>query len=186
MDDSEIIDLYWSRNEQALEETDRKYGGYCWTIAHNVLRNREDTEECVSDAYMKAWNAMPPHRPRILSAFLGKITRNLSLDRYKASRTGKRGGGRVVVALEELEDCLPGGSSVEQALSDAELARTIDRFLRGLPEKEYCVFLRRYWYMDSLLEIARRYHMAEGTVKSMLHRTRQKLRVYLEQEGVSL
>lgn len=186
MEDSTIIDLYWARQEQALEETDRKYGSYCWTIAHNVLRNRQDTEECVNDTWLKAWNAMPPQRPAILSSFLGTITRNLSLDRYKASRTGKRGGGRVLVALEELEECIPGRGDVEQALADAELARTIDRFLRKLPEKDCCIFLRRYWYVDSMQEIARRYHMAEGTVKSSLHRTRKKLREYLEREGVCL
>lgn len=186
MEDSGIIDLYWARQERALEETDRKYGSYCWTIAHNILRSREDTEECVNDTWLKAWNAMPPQRPRILSSFLGKITRNLSLDRYKASRTGKRGGGRVTVALEELEQCLPSSANVEQALADAELARVIDRFLRGLPEKECCIFMRRYWYVDSMQEIARRYHLSEGTVKSSLHRTRNKLRAYLEQEGVYL
>ena len=107
MEDSAIIDLYWARQERALEETDRKYGSYCWTIAHNILKNRQDTEECVNDTWLKAWNAMPPHRPAILSSFLGTITRNLSLDRYQAGRTGKRGGGRVTVALDELEDCIP-------------------------------------------------------------------------------
>ena len=186
MDDSTIIDLYWARQEQALEETDRKYGNYCWTIAHNILRNRQDTEECVNDTYLKTWNAIPPHRPAIFSSFLGKITRNLSIDRYKAGRTGKRGGGRVLVALEELEECLPASGSVEQALADAELARLIDRFLRRLPEKECCIFLRRYWYVDTIQEVARRYHLSEGTVKSSLHRTRKKLREYLEQEGVAL
>lgn len=184
MEDAGIIALYWAREERALVETERKYGRYCWTISYNILHNREDTEECLNDTYMKAWNAMPPQRPSILSAFLGKITRNLSLDRYKAGRTDKRGGGQMVVALEELEDCLPGSGSVEQSLADAELARSIDRFLRTLPEKECCVFLRRYWYVDSMLEIAHRYHMAEGTVKSMLFRTRRKLKAYLEEEGV--
>ena len=186
MDDTGIIDLYWARQERALDETERKYGGYCWTIAHNILRSREDTEECVNDTWLRAWNAMPPQRPAILSSFLGTITRNLSLDRYKAGRAGKRGGGRVVVALDELEACIPGKGDVEQILADAELARTIDRFLRKLPEKECCIFLRRYWYVDTTQEIARRYHMAEGTVKSTLHRTRKKLREYLEQEGVYL
>ena len=184
MEDSGIIALYWAREERALVETERKYGRYCWTISYNILHNREDTEECLNDTYMKAWNAMPPQRPSILSAFLGKIARNVSLDRYKAGRTDKRGGGQMVVALEELEDCLPGSGSVEQSLADAELARSIDRFLRTLPEKECCVFLRRYWYVDSMLEIANRYHMAEGTVKSMLFRTRRKLKAYLEEEGV--
>lgn len=186
MEDAGIIDLYWAREERALIETERKYGRYCWTISYHILHNREDTEECLNDTYMKAWNVMPPQRPSILSAFLGKITRNLALDRYKAARTDKRGGGQTLVPLEELEDCLPANGSVEQSLADAELARSIDRFLRTLPEKECCVFLRRYWYVDSMLEIAHRYHMAEGTVKSMLFRTRRKLKNYLEQEGVSI
>lgn len=186
MEDREIIDLYWAREEQALVETARKYGSYCWTIAHNILKNREDTEECVNDTYMKAWNAMPPQRPGILSSFLGRITRNLSLDRYKADRAGKRGGGQLPLALEELQSCLPADTGVERILEEAELARTVDRFLRGLPEKERCIFLRRYWYVDSMLDIAHRYHMAEGSVKSSLHRTREKLRAYLEQEGVTI
>lgn len=186
MEDQQIIALFWARQEQALEETDRKYGGYCWTVAHNILRSREDTEECVNDTWLRAWNAMPPQRPAILSSFLASITRNLSLDRYKARQTAKRGGGRVLLALEELEECLPGHNDVEQALADAELARTVDRFLRKLPEKDCCIFMRRYWYLDSMQEIARRCHLAEGTVKSSLHRTRNKLRMYLEEEGVYL
>jgi len=184
LEDHAIIALFWARQERALEETDRKYGRYCWTIAYNILRSREDSEECVNDTWLRAWNAIPPQRPAILSAFLGRITRNLSLDRYKAGRTGKRGGGQLLVALEELETCLSAGDTVEQLVEEAELSRSIDRFLRTLPEKERCVFLRRYWYVDTTLEIARRYKMSEGTVKSMLHRTRQKLRTYLEQEGV--
>ncbi len=186
MEDSQIIALYFAREERALEETDKKYGPYCWAIAYHILRSREDTEECVNDTWLRAWNAMPPQRPAILSSFLGKITRNLSLDRHKAGKTGKRGGGRVVMALEELEECIPGAASAEQALQDAELARMIDRFLRKLPEKDCCIFIRRYWYVDSLGEIARRYHMAEGTVKSSLHRTRAKLKDYLELEGVQV
>ena len=99
MEDREIVDLYWAREEQALEETQSKYGAYCWRIAHNILRSREDSEECVNDTWLRAWNAMPPQRPAILSSFLGCITRNLSLDRYKAGRTGKRGGGQLPLAL---------------------------------------------------------------------------------------
>ncbi len=186
MEDRSIIDLYWARDEQALEESQRKYGGYCWAIAQNILRSREDTEECVNDTWLRAWNAMPPQRPTILSAFLGRITRNLSLDRYKARNRAKRGGGQLNLALEELGACLSDRDNVEQQLLEAELARIIDRFLRQLPEKDRCIFLRRYWYVDSTREIALRYHMAEGTVKSTLHRVRSKLKTYLEQEGVCL
>ena len=186
MEDREIIALYWARKEQALEETDAKYGSYCRTVAWNILRSREDSEECVNDTWLRAWNAIPPQKPGILSSFLARITRNLSLDRYKAARTDKRGGGRVTVALEELEHCLPGQFSVEQAMEDAELAQLLDRFLRSLPERDRCIFLRRYWYLDPLADIACRYRMAEGTVKSALHRTRKKLRAQLEREGVYL
>lgn len=186
VNDSAIIDLYWARKEQALEETDLKYGGFCRTIAYNILHSREDSEECVNDTWMRAWNTMPPQRPSVLQSFLGKITRNLSLDRYKASRADKRGGGQMPLALEELGDCIPASNSVEEALELEELTRLVDRFLRDLPEKECCIFLRRYWYVDSTKEIAKRYEMAEGSVKSTLYRVRQKLRACLEKEGVVL
>lgn len=129
---------------------------------------------------------MPPQRPSILGAFLGKITRNLSLDRFKITRAEKRGGGQMVLALDELGDCVPDGESLERRMEAAELARCLDRFLRNLPERDCCVFLRRYWYVDSIQEIAHRYQMAEGSVKSTLFRVRQKLRAYLEKEGVAV
>ena len=186
MEDSAIIDLYWAREEQALTETNSKYGGMCRTIAFNILHDWEDTEECVNDTWLRAWNAMPPQRPGVLSAFLSRITRNLSLDRYKAARAVKRGGGQMALALEELGDCVPAAGSVEETIELRELSKLLDGFLRELPEKEACVFLRRYWYVDSTREIAQRYEMAEGSVKSMLHRLRRKLRERLEKEGVAL
>ena len=186
MEDNQILDLYWERNPEAISQTDQKYGAYCRQISFQILRSREDSEECVNDTWLRAWNAMPPQRPAILPSFLGRITRNLSLDRYKAGHTGKRGGGQLLVALEELGTCIPAAESVEKALEDAELSRLIDRFLRTLPEKDQCIFLRRYWYVDTTLEIAHRYKMAEGTVKSSLHRSRQRLKAYLEQEGVAV
>ena len=159
MEDSAIIDLYWAREERALSETDTKYGGYCRSIAHNILRNREDTEECVSDTWLHAWNAMPPQPPSILSSFLGKITRKLS-------------------------ECVPAPGRVEHALEERELTETIDRFLRTLPERECSMFLRRYWYVDSVQSIAARYATKENTAKSILFRTREKLRRYLAGEGI--
>lgn len=186
VEDTAIIDLYWAREEQALTETELKYGAMCRTIAFNILRDREDTEECVNDTWFRAWTTMPPQRPSILSAFLSRITRNLSLDRYKAARTVKRGSGQLPLALEELGDCVPAQSSVEDEIQLKELTQLLDLFLRNLPEKECCIFLRRYWYIDSIGAIAQRYEMAEGTVKSSLHRTRRKLREYLEHEGVIL
>ena len=165
MEDSAIIDLYWAREERALSETDAKYGGYCRSIAHNILKNREDSEECVSDTWLHAWNAMPPQRPSILSSFLGRITRNLSFDRCRRQNAEKRGGGLLPLALDEL-------------------AEAIDRFLRTLPERECSIFLRRYWYVDSVQDIAARYALRENTAKSILFRTREKLRRYLAGEGI--
>lgn len=186
MDDQKIIDLYWAREERALTETDTKYGNLCRSIAYQILHDRWDSEECVNDTWLRAWHAMPPQRPTALSAFLSRITRNLSLDRYKAARAEKRGGGQMPVALEELGDCIPARTSVEEAIELQELTAVLDRFLRDLPEKECCIFLRRYWYVDSTAEIARRYEMAEGSVKSTLFRVRKKLRACLEKEGVVL
>ena len=165
MEDSAIIDLYWAREERALSETDAKYGGYCRSIAHNILKNREDSEECVSDTWLHAWNAMPPQRPSILSSFLGRITRNLSFDRCRRQNAEKRGGGLLPLALDELSEA-------------------IDRFLRTLPERECSIFLRRYWYVDSVQDIAARYALRENTAKSILFRTREKLRRYLAGEGI--
>ena len=181
MEDMGIIDLYWARDERAVEETERKYGGYCRSISYHILKNRQDAEECVNDAYVRAWNAMPPQRPISLGAFLGKIVRNLSLNRYRWN-TARRRSGQVPLVLEELADAT--AHSLEQALEQAELGRLLDKFLRSLPQKDCCIFLRRYWYMDPLEEIARRYRMPLGSVKSSLHRSRKKLRTYLEQKGV--
>lgn len=182
MEDSGIVELYWARDEQALRETEKKYGAYCHSIAYQIVKNRQDAEECVNDTYVQAWNAMPPQRPSILRAFLGKIARNLALNRYRAAHTQRRGGGQTALVLEELEDCLSDGP--EEALDEQELARQLDRFLRQLPRKDCCVFVRRYWYLDSLADIAARYHMALGSVKSSLFRSRKKLKQYLEQEGL--
>lgn len=186
MDDNAIIDLYWARDEQALTESDRKYGKLCRSVAYNILRDQEDTEECVNDTWLRAWNAMPPGRPGVLSAFLSRITRNLALDTYKAARAEKRGGGQLPVVLDELAGCIADGQNVEDEMAYRELTQILDRFLRQLPEKECCVFLRRYWYVDSTKEIARRYGMPEGSVKSQLSRTRAKLKKLLEQEGIAV
>ena len=184
MEDSAIIDLYWAREERALSETDTKYGGYCRSIAPNILKNREDSEECVSDTWLHAWNAMPPQRPSILSSFLGRITRNLSFDRCRRQNAEKRGGGTLPLALDELSECVAAPGRVEQALEARELAEAIDRFLRTLPERECSIFLRRYWYVDSVQDIAARYALRENTAKSILFRTREKLRRYLAGEGI--
>ena len=186
MEDETILELYFAREERAIAETGKKYGGYCRSIAHNILQNREDTEECVSDTWLHAWNAMPPQRPSILSSFLGRITRNLSFDRCRRQKAEKRGGGALPLALDELSECVPAPGRVEHALEEQELADSIDRFLRTLPERECSIFLRRYWYVDPVQRIAARYEIKENTVKSILFRTREKLRRYLLEEGIAI
>lgn len=183
MEDQKIIDLYWQRSEQAIRETDIKYGGYCYAIAYNILSNREDSEESVSDTYMAAWRSMPPQKPNILSAFLGKITRHLSIDRWRRKTADKRGGGEVVLALEELENCVSGAESVEEGLQRKELTVLINRFLDSLSETERQVFLCRYWYADSMQDIADTFGFSKAKVNSMLYRTREKLRKVLQKEG---
>ena len=183
MEDERIVQLYWARSSQAIAETDRKYGTYCNSIAYGILQNNEDAEESVSDTYLDAWNAMPPHRPSVLATFLGKITRRIAIDRWRSANRAKRGGGEIVVALEELEQCLAGGQSPEQEIEKKELAQTVNRFLDGLSLWERRVFLARYWYLDSIREIGERFGFSQSKVTSMLFRSRNKLRLQLEKEG---
>ena len=184
MDDSKIVELYWDRKEQAIEETQKKYGSYCYKIAYNILTSKEDAEESVSDTYMTAWNTIPPHRPSVLATFLGKITRRLSIDRWRTRSAYKRGGGQVVLALEELEECVASSENVEQTYAKKELLAAYQRFIEKLPVTERRVFLLRYWYLDSIGDIAQKYGFSESKVKSMLHRTRQKLHRCLAEEGL--
>ncbi len=186
LDDSDIITLYWNRDETALVESSQKYGAYCRRIAHNILEDSEDSEECVNDTWLKAWHAMPPQRPTVLSAFLGKITRNLSLDRYKARTAQKRGCGELALVIEELEDCIPSTETIEQTIADTELEQAINRFLHSLPQQECNLFLARYWYGNSLSAIAVRFSLTPQNVKTRLFRIRGKLKSHLEQEGIYL
>ena len=182
MDDEKIIDLYWNRSEAAISETDHKYGSYCFSIAKNILANKEDAEESVSDTYLAAWNAMPPQRPSLLATFLGKITRNLAIDRWRTLNRQKRGGGEITLALEELQDCVGARQSVDAAMERKRFADVFNRFLDTLPETERRIFLCRYWYLDPVAEIADRFGFSVSKVTSMLHRTRKKLHTVLEKE----
>ena len=184
MDDQSIVDLYWQRDEQAIAETEKKYGAYCQTIARNLLGNGEDAKETVNDTYLGAWNSMPTNRPSVLSSYLGKITRRLAITRLNARTADKRGGGTAPLALEELTECIPAKGSVELQVEQAVLTASIDRFIMSLPLTERRVFLCRYWYLDSVLEISREFGFSQSKVKSMLHRTRKKLKRHLEQEGL--
>lgn len=183
MEDNQIIDLYFARSEQAIQETDTKYGGYCYSIAYNILTNQEDAEESVSDTYLSAWNAMPPRRPSLLAAFLGKITRNISLDRWRKYHAFKRGGGQVEIALEELQECVSGEESAEENAIRREVLASLNRFLGTLNAVERKVFVCRYWYLDSPLEIAEQFGFSQSKVVSMLHRTRHKLKKQMAKEG---
>ncbi len=182
MEDSKIVALYWARDERAIAESAAKYGAYCRAIAAGILRDQRDAEESVNDTWIGAWGSMPPHKPERLSAFLGKITRRVSLKRHREKNAQKRGGGQVEPALEELSECV--GATVDEALEEQELARLIDAFLDGLPDTEQRVFVCRYWYLDSVADIAERFGFSESKVKSMLHRTRGKLRDRLEKEDI--
>ena len=184
MDDSEIIELYFQRSEEAVTQTATKYEKYCYQIAYHILSSREDSEESVNDTYLAAWNTMPPRRPTILSAFLGKLTRYISLDRWKKRSAQKRGGGQVALSLEELEECVSGGNNPEKEVDRKELLRYLNRFLDALPETQRKVFICRYWYLESIPEIAARFGFSESKVTAMLHRLREKLRARLQLEGL--
>jgi RNA polymerase sigma-70 factor (ECF subfamily) len=182
MDDNRIVDLYWQRNESAISETATKYGKYLHSISYQILLNNEDAEECVNDTYNDAWQSMPPHRPSILSTFLGKITRRISIDLWRKYSAEKR-GGVMTLALDELEECVSGTGDVEAEVKRLELQKKLNDFLLALPKVDRQVFMCRYWYMDSISDIAKQFAYSQSKVKSMLYRTRNKLRAMLEKEG---
>lgn len=183
MEDRQIIELYWQRNADAISETAGKYGAYCFQVADNILHDAGDSEECVNDTWLRAWDAMPPERPDVLRMFLAKITRNLSFDRFNARNAKKRGGGEIALVLDELEECLASGTDVETAYEGKELGQCIRRFVRGLSERDGNVFVRRYFFADSVAAIARRYGLTENNVMVILSRTRKKLKLELMKEG---
>lgn len=183
MEDLQIIELYWKRDESAINESRSKYGGYCSTIANNILHSAEDTEECVNDTWFRAWKTLPPEKPNRLAVFLGRITRNLAIDRYRRDRSQKYGGGQITLCLDELGECIGEDSPIEDRIALREL---LDCFLFSLPEKNRNIFLLRYWYMMPVAEIAKRNDITEGSVKMILQRVRNKLKDYLEKEGVGI
>ena len=183
MEDREIVELYWLRREEALAESREKYGGLCRRVALGVLGNPQDAEEAVSDALLRAWNSIPPQRPDCLDAYLAKLSRRSAVDLLRRERAGKRWSGEAALALEELEDCVPAVDGTEEQLEASELAALIGRFLRSQTEESRKVFLRRYWYVESVSEIAASFGYSESKVKSILFRTRKGLRRFLEKEG---
>jgi RNA polymerase sigma-70 factor (ECF subfamily) len=185
MTDEQILDLYESRNESAIRETARQYGAYCTAIAARILNNAQDAEETVNDTYLKAWNAIPPSRPAILSAFLGRITKNLSLDKYKSHKSAKRGDSAALL-LSELEACIPSRASVENEVDARILNETVEAFLDTISKADRLFFMRRYWHNDSIEAIAERFGVGQSRVMSSLFRTRNKLKAKLKKEGVFL
>lgn len=184
MDDEKIIALFWERNENAIIETSSKYGNYLAAISFNILKNDKDVEECVNDTYWNAWSNIPPTKPNIFRAFLGAITRDLSLDSYKRRYAKKRLQNEFSLVLSELEDCIPSNVSVEQELEDKEIAKQISLFLKEQPTVKQQAFIRRYWYCDSIKDISERFGYSEAKVKSTLFQLRKKLKEYLQKEGV--
>lgn len=184
VEDTEIIELYWQRSEMAIQETNGKYGSYCKSIVHNILQNREDTEECINDTWLHTWNSIPTERPYEFRTWLGRIARNLAFDRYRRRTAKKRGGQEVDILLSELEDCIPSAQTVEKELEDAELAGFISSFLKKQKQENRMIFVRRYYYSDSVKQIAERFGISESKVKSSLFRVRNGLKAYLEKEGI--
>lgn len=183
MEDQKIVELYWERSETAISETQNKYGNYCYYIAYHILYSHEDSEECVNDTYLKAWEAMPPHKPSKLSVFLGKITRNLSLDRYDKKMAQKRMTSTHLI-LDEMEECIPDTSTSRDLTEEIVLRDAINAFLKSLTEQTRIVFMRRYWYLCSVSEISGDLGLSESNVKIILHRTRKKFKEFLEKEGI--
>ena len=184
MTDDQIIALYWDRSEMAIKETANKYGAVCYGIAYRILQDRLDSEECVSDGYWRLWTTIPPQRPQRLRSFLGKIVRNLALNRYEKENAAKRGGGEVPLALDELSECLSGKGNAEQYLEEKELKKCICAFLQDIRKEDRMIFLMRYWELRSVVEISQITGWSQSKVKMSLHRSRKRLKAALEKEGV--
>jgi RNA polymerase sigma-70 factor (ECF subfamily) len=182
MEDPDIIDLYWERSENAISETDAKYKSLCMHVASNILHDTSDAEECLNDTYLAAWNTIPSKRPKYFPAFLCRIVRNLALKRLEHNSAKKR-NPEILLSLDELDDCIPSGEDVEKSFDSAELGRTISCFLRSQPRRNRVIFLRRYWYYDSIAAIAKNFGMTENAVKQLLFRMRGQLKKHLESEG---
>lgn len=183
MEDSKIIDLFWNKDENAIKETSFKYGAYCFTVANNILNNKEDSDECVNDTWLKVWNSIPPLRPARLKIYLAKITRNISINRYNARSAKKRGGGEITIVLDELSQCISCETDIVSEYEEKELRESIRSFVRTLPERDADVFVRRYFFTESVAEISERYKLTENNVTVILSRTRKKLKNHLIKEG---
>lgn len=185
MDDSMIIEMYWNRNENAIEETNRKYGSYCFTIANNILNSKEDSDECVNDTWLRTWNVIPPKKPDRFRIFLARITRNLSFDKYKARHTAKR-SGEMLYILDELSECVSGGNTTDDEVDMKLLSESINSFLKTVSQRDRTVFLRRYFYAMPVTEIAEKLDITANNASAILSRLRNKLREHLTKEGFEI
>ncbi len=186
MEDEQIVSLYWARDEKAIGETEKKYDRYLTKIAYNILSDYEDSRESVNDTYLAAWDSMPPHRPAVLSTYLGKLTRRISIDIFRGRNRQKRKASEYALSLSELGDCVSGGNTTEEAVNVKLLADAIGIYLRLIAPEARNAFLGRYYYMDPLKEVAAYCGMTESKAKTVLYRTRQGLREYLQKEGFDL
>ena len=186
MEDEAIIGLYNKRDETAISETSLKYGKYCYKIAYNILSDKEDSEECLDDTWLGAWNSIPPEHPKCLRSFLGAIVRNVSFDKYRHKHREKRGGIGADVALSEIEEIVTGTIDVEDEIIERELVESINSFLSTLDSEERCIFLRRYFFVDDITDIAKRYARRRDNILVILSRTRKKLKEHLEREGYTV
>lgn len=185
MEDSQIMDLYWDRNENAIAETNRKYGALCGSIAMNLLSDREDAEECVNDTWIEAWNRIPPQRPESLKAWLCRIVRNISINRWRKNHAQKRYQGMDRI-LDELEDCVPSPRNVEQEIEDAELGKCISTWLLSLPKEDQVLFVLRYWHGRALNELADKWNIPAPRLTKKMYRLRLSLKAALEREEIYL
>lgn len=186
MNDEQIVDLYFRRDEAAIAESQKKYGAYCMKIAMNILSSEPDSEECVNDVWLGAWRSIPPQRPANLATYLGKITRNLSINRYKMKYAEKRAVNEFSLSLDELDECVPGGEPVENDERVGQIGESINDFLHGQKSLDRRVFVCRYFYGDSISEIAERFGISESRIKSLLFRMRSKLKAHLEKDGITV
>ncbi|WMJ84079.1 RNA polymerase sigma factor [Oscillospiraceae bacterium LTW-04] len=185
MNDREIIALYWERSEAAVEETEKKYGKLCRHIAMNILQNSQDVEECINDTFLGTWNSIPPQKPAVLSAYICRIARNCALKKYHYNNSKKR-NKQIEISFTELEDCISQNASEENSCETELLAKAISTFLRTLSYENRTIFMRKYWFFDSISDIANRFSMSESKVKSILFRTRGKLKEFLMKEGINI
>ena len=186
MNDSEIIDLYFAREERAISETDKKYGPYCRNISYNILESREDSEECTNDTYMKLWSVIPPQKPLRFRAFIASVVRSIALNMVRRSSAGKRGGGNAQLVFDEIAECIADNDTVESKLDEKELIKALNGFLASCGGEKQMIFMKRYYHFRSVSQIAEEMHISEDKVKQTLHRTREKLRTYLKKEGIEI